>query len=259
YCPDLSTFFVNSTAHFQHKYWRNMDPETFRLKPGANEQKQYADAVLFGYQAMDNLIGKALALAGSETTILLASALSQQPYLKMEESGGKRFYRPHNFDKFINFVGLDGVSKVAPVMSEQFHIYFEDEPSARRGSELLARVRVDGRDAMHIRREGRDVFTGCHLFDRIPREARIEVAGTQRSQPSFHLFYEADCLKSGMHHPDGLFWIQTPERAHRVIPGYVALRSVAPTILRLFDVPVPSHMPAPPLPVSLREAKEAEL
>src|SRR5439155_20934993 len=102
-------------------------------------------------------------------------------------------------------------------------------------------------------------FTGCHIFERIPREARMEIVGTQRSQPFFELFYEADCLKSGMHHPDGLFWIQTPERAHRVISGYVPLRAVAPTILRLFDVPIPGHMPAAPLPISLREAEGADL
>jgi Type I phosphodiesterase / nucleotide pyrophosphatase len=253
YRPRFSTFFVNSTAHFQHKYWRNMDPEKFTLRPSAEEQKQYAEAVLFGYQAMDKLIGKAFALAGSVTTILLASALSQQPYLKMEESGGKRFYRPYDFDKFTNFVGLEGVSKVAPVMSEQFHIYFENEQAAQRGSELLSKVRVDGRHALHIRQDSHDVFTGCHIFDRLPRQARIDVAGTERSQPFFELFYEADCLKSGMHHPDGILWIQTPERAHRMIPGHVPLRSVAPTILRLFDVPVPSHMLAAPLPTSLHE------
>src|SRR5262249_24285708 len=31
--PAFSTFFLNSTAHYQHSYWRNMDPEAFAVKP----------------------------------------------------------------------------------------------------------------------------------------------------------------------------------------------------------------------------------
>ena len=31
--PDFSTLFLNSTAHYQHLYWRNMEPEHFKVKP----------------------------------------------------------------------------------------------------------------------------------------------------------------------------------------------------------------------------------
>jgi hypothetical protein len=61
-----------------------------------------------------------------------------------------------------------------------------------------------------------------------------------------------------MHHPDGILWIQTPERIHRRIACHVPLRSVAPTILRLFGMPIPSYMTAPVLPTSLREVEVAE-
>jgi hypothetical protein len=258
YRPQFSTFFLNSTAHFQHKYWRNMDPEQFKLKPSAQEQGQFAEAILFGYQEMDRLIGKALALAGEDTKIIFCSALSQQPYLKMEDTGGKRFYRPHDFDDFVNFVGLEGVGKVAPVMSEQFHIYFESAEAARQGMELLNKVKVDGRDALIVHREGHDVFTGCHIFDQIAAQAHLEVVGSGRRKPFYDVFYQAESLKSGMHHPDGILWVQTPERAHRLIPGRVPLRSIAPTILRMFGMEIPSYMAAATLPVSLREMESAE-
>jgi hypothetical protein len=52
--PTFSTFFLNSTAHYQHSYWRNMNPEPFQIKPTAAEQAEYAPAVLFGYQEMDH-------------------------------------------------------------------------------------------------------------------------------------------------------------------------------------------------------------
>jgi hypothetical protein len=37
--PDFATFFINSTAHLQHAYWRYMDPEAFALKPEKDEIK----------------------------------------------------------------------------------------------------------------------------------------------------------------------------------------------------------------------------
>jgi hypothetical protein len=258
YRPQFSTFFLNSTAHFQHKYWRNMDPDQFQLKPSADEQRQFADAILFGYQEMDKLVGKALALAGSQSTVVLCSALSQQPYLMREDTGGKRFYRPHRFADFVSFVGLEGVHKVAPVMSEQFHIYFETEEAARRGLERLGQVTVDGHDALNIQRQGHDVLAGCRIFEQIPGQARIEIKGSGRSMLFMDLFYQADCVKSGMHHPEGILWVQTPERAHRVVSGRVPLRSIAPTVLRRLGIPVPSDMPGPILPLSIHEAETAE-
>src|SRR4051812_7223489 len=38
--PSFSTFFLNSTAHFQHLYWRNMEPEKFLRGPTAAEQAE---------------------------------------------------------------------------------------------------------------------------------------------------------------------------------------------------------------------------
>ena len=76
--PDFATFFSNSTAHLQHSYWRHMDPAPFALKPSAAETEQYGDAVLYGYEAMDRLIGRFLRLIDDETVVILSSALSQQ-------------------------------------------------------------------------------------------------------------------------------------------------------------------------------------
>jgi hypothetical protein len=61
--PDFSTFFSNSTAHFQHLYWRNMEPGHFRVQPTADEQAIYERAVLYGYQQMDALLHRFMQLA----------------------------------------------------------------------------------------------------------------------------------------------------------------------------------------------------
>ena len=83
--PDFATYFINSTAHFQHMYWRNMEPNKFRLKPTEEDQNEYKDAVELGYTAMDGIIGDCLRLAGPDTVVVLATALSQQPCLTYED------------------------------------------------------------------------------------------------------------------------------------------------------------------------------
>ncbi|MES1261397.1 MAG: alkaline phosphatase family protein, partial [Acidobacteriota bacterium] len=75
YNPDFSTFFLNSTAHFQHMYWRNMQPDLFQVKPTAEEQAEHEDSILTGYQNMDEIVGKCLKSFGDRSTIILASAL----------------------------------------------------------------------------------------------------------------------------------------------------------------------------------------
>src|ERR1700757_5055085 len=68
--PDFATFFINSTAHLQHAYWRHMDPDAFSLKPSSQELANYRDAVLFGYQSMDALLRLFSTLAEQDTTII---------------------------------------------------------------------------------------------------------------------------------------------------------------------------------------------
>jgi len=47
--PDFSTFFLNSTAHYQHKYWRCMEPQHFAIPSTPQEQEEFGSAILCGY------------------------------------------------------------------------------------------------------------------------------------------------------------------------------------------------------------------
>ena len=67
------------------------------------------------------------------------------------------------------------------------------------------------------------------------------------SRPFFDVFYQADGTKSGMHHPDGVLWIRTPDRTHAIHSGKVPLRAIAPTVLKMFRVPPPNFMHCEPL------------
>jgi hypothetical protein len=245
--PHFSTFFLNSTAHMQHAYWRHMDPEPFTLKPSEQERTEYGHAVRFGYREMDRILEGFLNLAEPSTTLILATGLSQQPCLLYEEAGGKHFYRPKNFQKVTAFASITSPHRCSPVMSEEFHVYLTTEEDANAAEEALRSLRVDGRPLMKARREDRlDVFTGASVFDELPANA-VLTNGQGRSVPFFELFYQGNTVKSGMHHPDGVLWIRTPSRRHLIQRERVSLRTVAPTILQMFDLEPPAYMRATPL------------
>jgi hypothetical protein len=240
--PDFSIFFSNSTAHFQHVYWRNMDPGPFRVKPSAEEQAKYRDAVFFGYQQMDWLVGRFLRLAADHTALVFGTALSQQPCLIYEDQGGKCFYRPRHFASLLAFAGVGEYEQVVPVMSEQFYVRFTDEATAQEGETILRTLEICDRPLLSVERRGHALFCGTHIHTLVPNEAVLQIRGSERKAPFYELFYRAEGLKSGMHHPDGMLWIRFPSKEHRKHDQKVPLISVAPTVLDLFGVAAPNYM-----------------
>jgi len=240
--PTFSTYFVNSTAHFQHMYWRHLSPELFSVKPESKELDVYGNAILFGYQQMDRIIGQMRKLIGEDAVLAFATALSQQPCLKYEGSGGKTFHRPVDFDGFLKVAGIDARSAtVEPVMSEEFHIRFTNEMDAERGVRALAEMKVGDRPVMRVERTGDSLLVGCGIFEELPPES---VLSSATGKTNFtNVFYHVDLKKSGMHHPDGIFWVRVPGLAGSRPANKVPLVDVAPTLLALMDLPIPTAMP----------------
>ncbi len=245
--PDFSTFFLNSTAHLQHKHWRNLEPGAFKVQPSASEQARFENAILFGYEEMDKLLGRFLDLAGDDTTLVFSTALSQQPCLTYEEQGGKTFYRPREFEEFFRFAGVSGPHSCAPVMSERFHVLFQHESDARDAEARLRSLLVNGEPAMFVQRDGVTINSGCKVSRQLPPDATLSSTNAGTSARFFDLFYQAEATKSGMHHPDGVLWIRMPDRKPLVHPEKVPLRAIAPTILEMFGAPRPEFMRAEPL------------
>lgn len=244
--PVFSTFFLNSTAHMQHVYWRNMQPELFTIKPSEEEQRKYASAILEGYVHMDKLVERVLGLAGETATVIFATALSQQPFLRYEGVGGKRIYRPSDIPAFVRWAGVANLAASNPVMAEQFWLCFDSPQEMNQAADVLEQVTLDGKPALSVSREGNAIFTSCAMRQQLHPEAVLASPAKSVQGRFFDHFYEIEGLKSGMHHPDGLLWI----RDRRVSKGSnprVALESIAPTILDLLDIKVPAHMEDPSL------------
>ena len=240
--PAFSTFFVNSTAHFQHVYWRNFEPARFALKPTEADQGAYGDAVRYGYQCMDTIVGKTLRLAGDEATIVFATALSQQPCVTYESVGGKIFHKPHRFEPLLQLANIvPGSCTAEPVMSEEFHLRFAAAADAERACQQLQELRLGDERVMNARREGSDIMAGCAVFHAVPPGA--EVRGPGGVTAFDMLFYEVDTTKSGMHHREGMLWIRPPRGIRgRAASGRVPLESLAPTMLSMLGIRPASEM-----------------
>ncbi|MCC5656502.1 hypothetical protein LC608_05810 [Nostoc sp. XA010] len=240
--PHFSTFFINSTAHFQHMYWRNFEQDKFPVKPSEKEQLEYEKAILLGYQQMDKLIASFLTLVDSHTTLMFSTALSQQPCLTYENSGGKRLYRPRKFENVLEFAEVNSKYVCSPVMAEEFYIRFENEQDATEAEQKLLALQVNQRPMMRLKRNGKDVFGGCGIFDQLSNDAILSIANSEKSIPFFKIFYQIEDIKSGMHHPDGILWIRKPSCQHSIHKDKVSLLSIAPSILELLDIPKPDFM-----------------
>jgi hypothetical protein len=253
--PAFSTFFLNSTAHFQHTHWRNMDPEPFKIKPTDTEQAEYQHAVRFGYEEMDRLVGDIRAAAPANAVIVMATALSQQPCLMYEDTGGKTFYRPRTFERLVEIAGIEGCQKVEPVMSESFHLRFATEAAAAAACERLAALRVNGEQALRANLEGVNVFSGCQIYKHLPDHEVMLEGGPRGPIGFFRIFYQVETLKSGMHHPDGILWMRMPGARPKVHRERVSLRDVPPTLLALFGIEKPDYMTGSVLPLPARQPK----
>jgi hypothetical protein len=114
----FATFFCNSTAHFQHYYWRNMEPEHFDVPPPESAHPSLKNAISYGYRAMDQLLARFMA-DYPDAILMLCTALSQQTW----SDTTKCTFRPRQFESFLEFarVRVDGTA-IKPVMAEQFHV-----------------------------------------------------------------------------------------------------------------------------------------
>ncbi len=229
--PAFATFFSNSTAHYQHKFWRNMQPEEFFIRPTAVEQSTYKDAILYGYQQMDKIVGRMLKLA-PQATIMLISGLGQQAYNDKDREGGVRYYRLHSKSVLQETLKIAGNFSYEPIMADEFFLRFVNGIDAEACVAKLESIQLpDGGPAFSAELDGNDVIGQCRCRLLMPSDAQLKVNGSGGSISFNDVFYWVDSIKSGTHHPDGVFWISEPGRACEVREEKVALTAIAPTVL----------------------------
>lgn len=240
--PAFATFFSNSTAHYQHKYWRNMAPEEFLIRPTASEQRALKNAILYGYKQMDALVGRVLKMA-SRSTIMLISGLSQKPFQEKDQEGGVRYYRLHGKESLTKSLRIAGEFSYEPIMADEFFLRFVNEIDAEACADRLASILLpDGNPAFSAELDGSDVIAQCKCRFLMPSDATLTIRGSAETISFDDVFYWVDSVKSGTHHPEGIFWVRQPGQAAAVREEPVSLTTIAPTILDVLGVDKPDFM-----------------
>jgi hypothetical protein len=238
----FATFFCNSTAHFQHYHWRNMEPGRFRAPPAADEHPSLQGAIPEGYRAMDRLLRRFLK-DYPDAVLVLCTALSQQPWTDTT----KCTFRPRRFESFLEFAQVSVAAAVKPVMAEQFHVECPSTEAATVVATRFEELTVEGQPLMHVERAGSSLFAGCRVNDPEALDRPVVRRSDGGRQRFGDLFYMIHSMRSGRHHPDGVLWVRNGR--HRVVGEKVPLTDIAPTVLAHFGVARPERMRGRPLPV----------
>jgi hypothetical protein len=218
-----------------------MDPQRFDDPPSASDDPSLRDAIRDGYRSMDGLIGRFVAdFPGA--TLIFATALSQEPYT----GPVIRNYRPIAFADLLAFLGIEN-ARVAPVMSQEFHVDCADETAAAVAERALLALEAGGERVFAARRDGASVFAGCVYLDPAVMEREAVDTRTGARRAFADLFYLVDGFRSGHHHPEGALWIRTGRG--RVHDETVSILDIAPTVLALFGIAAPPSMRGNVLPV----------
>lgn len=234
--PEVAFFFGNCVAFYQHRYWRHMDPDAYRVKPSAEEMASYGHAVRSGYVEMDRLIGKAMEMAGDDTAIIFVTALSQQANLAYEDIGGKFVYRARDFDRLLEWIGAPKGWSVQPVMTHEAWASYESEADAIACAEAMEAVMADGKSVFSAKRDGTRVFFCCDFIQKVAEDLSMARAdGT--AAPFAEFFALVGQVNNSKHHPDGCFWVARPAGSHKVHGETIPLESAAARALEAVGVP----------------------
>jgi hypothetical protein len=223
----------------QHAYWRHHDPDSFEIKPSADELAVYGDAIRFGYESMDKLVGDFLDLAAKTgARPIFMTALSQQPFLKHESQGGQKFYRLHDVERFFRQWGI-AYAEVSPTMTNQYLVRFDSAEQSQKARAQLSAFRMDN-DQRTIDISDADnngLYFGCGLHGTVAKDALVTDHLSGKQVKFGDMLYVIDALKSGCHHPQGVLWIGGGSGRKL---GEVSILDVYPTLLDMLGVPQPA-------------------
>jgi hypothetical protein len=232
--PRFALFFANSVAHLQHNYWREMQPERFEAPP-AGERLRHAGAIPAGYRHLDRMLGRLLASVDRGTTILLCSALGQQPH----RSGGHKgdtLYRVDDLPRLIEKLALPQPVQVVRTMADTFILEYDDGERAQAAHARLAAVRVGSRAPFRPELRDRAVIVDGDLTYETEPSAAVTIDGVASGIRLDELMSVGHHV-GGVHHPRGLLWVRgdfPPIEVERDRP--VPLTRITPLIERHFGV-----------------------
>jgi len=244
--PDFATFHTNHVAHYQHLYWRAMQPELFPQEPAPDERETYGEAIEHGYRVADRILRRALRLLSPDTVLIVASSMGQQPYINQALEKGKRLLRLRSYDAFLGLLGAEDGVRIVPTMADQFNIYAATKESLLRLRDIIAGSYVDTpqQPLFHFLDRGNSLTVCLRQFNAVSDLSlcHFPVQGAVRQAHFGDLVEVFDHAKSGHHHPTGMVMIFGPGVRPGPIRRELSNLDLAPTILTLLGLGVPPDL-----------------
>lgn len=198
------TLFLNSVAHYQHHFWRNLEPGEFAPEISSPDCRPQDNPVLYGYKVMDEVLGRVIdGVNLAETLVLVISGLSQVPDTRFESQGGMNYYRLIEHKKFAGIIGLPE-DEVYPLMSRDWQIRAPREKRSAIISTLESfRVGPDSLFKVSEDTEGY-IFVETAVTRMVASKESIYRGDTPAG--TFGEHFTRTAVKSGHHTGTGVMW-----------------------------------------------------
>ena len=261
--PQFVTFHTNHVAHYQHTYWKAMQPDEFLpLETTEKERENYGNAIEYGYQAADRLLAEMVRLMDRNTVLVVASSMGQKPF-RTQLKDGKKIMQVKDFDRLLDILQSKGKARAVSMMSDQFNVYSDSPELLRSIHEQLNAAYVDKPDcrAFTTGTMAGAITATLVRADFISEDSKLVFPATP-SMPSIRygdLVYITGQVKSGCHDPKGMILLYGPG-----IPAGIQLENctnldIAPTLFTLLGEPIPAGVTGNVLTTRLTQQTEMEV
>ncbi len=204
------TLFLNSVAHYQHHYWRNFQPGLFNEAIKSPDCRRKDDPMTYGLEIYDQIIGFALDLAQDpDTLVIIASGLSQKPFVKHEAQGGMNYYRLYNHAAFVEKLGLRGY-RVLPMMSRDWQIEASQQADLDHAKKVLSALHVNNEPLFKISQNTpTSLFIETAITRGVTKKTFVQ-NHEGKTLGKFKTFFRNTAVKSGHHTGEGSLWLSDP-------------------------------------------------
>jgi len=245
YHPDFATFHSNHVAHYMHTYWKAMQPEKFSIPTSSEEVRQHGGAIEYGYVAADALLKRVLAMIDNNTVLVVASSMGQKPF-KSHLKNGKPISQLKSLDRLIDILDLQGRVRALSTMSDQFNFYPDSEESRDLVINRLKQAYIDtpDRSLFHIFNLGDSLTVNLQFHEEVSEDSRcfFPHLGSDVSYRYGDLIYNTGLVKSGCHDPRGMMILYGAGINSGGQISECNNLDIAPTLLTLLGLGVPSFM-----------------
>jgi hypothetical protein len=163
--PQFGVLFVNSIAHIQHYYWKDVPLEKNRR-------------LRYGFVFMDALVGELLKEVDNGVQLVVTNALSQK---NTNDEPEWVSYRPIDHGRFLTFAGAKPTS-VEPLMSYDALVFFAGAEDCQEAKRILESGRIGDKPLFLVETypaNPNKLFYRFQFTEPAPPDARCSVNGKE--------------------------------------------------------------------------------